>query len=446
MSLNKNYHYITLLNKYKDQILLLGNIHNINNLSNHLLLFYNYKISRKDSKIHLIKEIYKEKDDIWKNFSNSWKNISYGCIQYKCKILPKLNEINLNMPLSYILCDDKEIGGGMYIACAYQFLGQIQNEIIEDIKQFDKNIDLDDKLYPIQLLSKDEILSFNFDKIKFYQTFYFDFYSYEQKIIPCLDKINNDIKNELLLIHKIKKCDYENLNVIQYNYELLSFNLNQQSNFIQVILEEIIQENLDIKLYEKIKNDLSKKPFSDINDIYIETQIVCCQLKFENEIDKNQNLKLYIFSKNISVTFLDQLFYLQEILLCNIIDFYELLENFVFENIIESISPDFKKKIENEEKIVKNLEEMFQPENNNIYPSLNQTINAVKRFTVRCLLTDIESKFNLVLYIVRNDFWNITITEEQIDNFSRDFPEEILINNTYELYKILLKIEKKFKI
>ena len=30
--------------------------------------------------------------------------------------------------------------------------------------------------------------------------------------------------------------------------------------------------------------------------------------------------------------------------------------------------------------IVKNLEGMFQPENN--YPSLNQTINAVKRFTM----------------------------------------------------------------
>ncbi len=88
---------------------------------------------------------------------------------------------------------------------------------------------------------------------------------------------------------------------------------------------------------------------------------------------------------------------------------------------------------------------MFQPENNNIYPSLNKTIDAIKRFTVRCLLTDIESKFNLVLYIVRGDFWNINVTEEQIDNFSRDFPEEILINNTYELHQILIKIGTKFK-
>ena len=439
ISSTQNYHYIILLNKYKDQISLLYNLININALSKYLLVFYNYKLSRKDSKSHLIKEIFTENNIyLWKNFEKSWKNISYGCTQYKCKVLPKLKEMTLDMPVTYLLCDDKEIGGGMYLACAYQFLGQIQNEIIEDIQQCDNTVEFDEKIYPIQMLSKDEIFSFNFkEKIKYYETFFFDFNSSDSSIIYSLEKINNDIKNELILIHKIKKCDYENLDVIQYNYELLSFNLNQHSNFIQIISEEIPQENLEIKLFEKIKEDLSKKPYSEINDIYIETQIVCCQLKFENEIDKNQNLKLYIFSKNISATFLVQLFYLQEILLCNIIDFYELLENFVFENIIETISPDFKKKIENEEKIVKNLEEMFQPENNNIYPSLNQTINAVKRFTVRCLLTDIESKFNLVLYIVRNDFWNISITEEQIDNFSRDFPEEILINNTYELYKIL---------
>ena len=75
----------------------------------------------------------------------------------------------------------------MYLACAYQF----KNEIIEDIQQCDKTIEFDEKIYPIQMLSKDEIFSFNFkEKIKYYETFFFDFN--DSSIIYSLEKINND--------------------------------------------------------------------------------------------------------------------------------------------------------------------------------------------------------------------------------------------------------------
>ena len=271
-------------------------------------------------------------------------------------------------------------------------------------------------------------------------------YNIEEKCkINWIPKAQLEIENNSLgLIPHISLFDKSRKEIEPILENLIKEpNINNINIFIEFIKNN--ENDCSIKYSEKIKDNLSKKPFSDINDIYIETQIVCCQLKYENKIDKNKNLINYINEKNMKTPFLKYEKFINEILLCNIIDFYELLENFIFDNIIETISPDFKNKIENENEIEKKLEEMFQPENNNIYPSLNQTIDAIKRFTVRCLLTDIESKFNLVLYIVRGDFWNIDITEEQIDNFSRDFPEEILINNTYELYKMLFKIGTKFK-
>ena len=90
-----------------------------------------------------------------------------------------------------------------------------------------------------------------------------------------------------------------------------------------------------------------------------ETQIVCCQLKFENEINQNY---IYFFKKYF-FDFLRSIILLSGNL-CNW--FLWVIRKFCFWKYKQF---HLKKKIENEEMIVKNLEGMFQPENN--YPSLN---------------------------------------------------------------------------
>ncbi len=52
-----------------------------------------------------------------------------------------------------------------------------------------KTIEFEEKVYPSQMLSKDEIFSFK-EKIKYYETFFFDFN--DSSIIYSLEKINND--------------------------------------------------------------------------------------------------------------------------------------------------------------------------------------------------------------------------------------------------------------
>ena len=66
--------------------------------------------------------------------------------------------------------------------------------------------------------------------------------------------INRDVQLHLSNPN-VRKVNYEDLNVIQYKYELLS-NGNQHSNFIEVITRDIKQEKItDKKLLNYIKED-----------------------------------------------------------------------------------------------------------------------------------------------------------------------------------------------
>ena len=80
-----------------------------------------------------------------------------------------------------------------------------------------------------------------------------------------------------------------------------------------------------------------------------------------------------------------------------------------------------------------------------IYPTLLNVIKAVKKFIVRCLMSDIETHFAIRDYLTRKDLWNEIdgTTETMTDNMYNDFPESILICNTVKLYEMLNEMYKK---
>ena len=131
----------------------------------------------------------------------------------------------------------------------------------------------------------------------------------------------------------------------------------------------------------------------------------------------------------------------------NIISFYEMVEDRLFSSMIEFVSPDFKKEIS--DSVQKSVREFLKTsqlkENIGKYPSIQNLINVTQRFIIRCLLANIEPKFPIKEYMMRTDFWDLNVSEDVIDKFYFDFPDEIIIANTLPLLEIL-KITKESSI
>ena len=459
------YKYISILNKYSDQIDMMQNLFPISKVSNRMLNKYNAKLSRNDGKeSKLLNEFGSDDNEEWKNFECAWKNISHGAVQYKCKILPKLPSYELELNLAFLLCDDKEPGFGMYLACAYEFLGKTQNEIIEEVtaKQVtttEDGVNVDDdeenedkeslEKYPIQSLTPKEVLHFDSKLINIYEKFFSVFtFTKERKVMECdYDKINLSIK-DLLTDPMIKMIKYDQLNVIQYTNELLSFNDNQHSNFINVIKNAVTQYKItETQVLTQIDNTLNSKGTYDTENLYSNIELLCCQLKYENNISPKQTLREYIINsdKRQNYALLEQWNVTCDIRIEHIIDFYEIVEEKMFDCVVELISPDYKEPFEDRVKQFEDFKEKFGDDDGTIVPKLIYVIKALKKFVVRGLRTDIEKTFVLKHNLVREDFWNENdgVTEENVEYLIGYFPEDILIAHTFSTLDVLIELYNK---
>ena len=72
-----------------------------------------------------------------------------------------------------------------------------------------------------------------------------------------------------------------------------------------------------------------------------------------------------------------------------------------------------------------------------------ELINAMKCFSIRNLMRgDFSNEFAISEYLNREDIWEITVTESQIDEMVGRFPSEIKINKIKEAIEWLMKINK----
>ena len=445
------YRYISILNKYNAQIDMMQNLFPILNVSNRLLNMFNATLSRNDGKdIKLSKEFGNGSSEEWQQFTSAWKNISHGAVQYKCKILERLPQYELDLSLAFLLCDDKEPGFGMYLACAYEYFGKTQNEIIEEIYERATTKDEGDNVaYPIQSLTPKEVLRFDKSNINIYEKFFSVFtFTNERKVMECdYDKINTSIK-QILTDPMIKLVKYDQLNVIQYTNELLSFNENQHSNFITIIKSAVPQTKIvDQKVLTQIESALNAKGTYDTENLYSNIELLCCQLKYENKLSPSQTLKDYITSsdKRQHYTLLEQWNVCNDIHIENIIDFYEIVEERMFDCVIELISAEYKEPFDNRQNKFDDFKEKFGDDNGTIVPKLIYVIKALKKFVVRALRTDIEKTFVLKHNLYREDFWNENdgVTDDNVDYLIGYFPDDILIAHTFSTLDVLIELYNK---
>ena len=458
-NLGQKYQFLKIIIEKFDDVFMLSEIYPIIQFTNFMLNTFNYSLTRIEAKEKTIRRVLNDNPNgimMFKNFANAWKKIAPKVTQYGCKILPILEEITMDMPVSFVLVDDKELGYGMYVSAALQYIGKIQNEVLESIVFLIKennNYQLwgntDTTAYSIQKISQHDLIMYQTEKdiaeynfitcARFY-CIYNPNYGQGSIVEYNFGKIENELALKFLANKKFLK--YDDLNKIQFKFELLSFT-NKNSNLLNDVkskIKQILLDGEELKIIKRTVERLEQQNVAYLHQIFSSLEIILCSLKYTVN---PENVTISTYSQNIQAG--DKISYslrevhpLNNIKLSHIISFYELIEQHIFKYVIEFISPEYKISIKD---YCKTYIENFLKSINlkeNLYPSCKQLINTVQRFIIRCLVSNVEGKCPIKEYLIRNDFWDLNINEETIERFHDDFPEEVLVSNTVSLLNFLL--------
>jgi len=461
--MEKAFQFLKLLIDKIEEISLLAHLYPIITFTNYMQSLCNYKYTRAEAKEMKIKDIVagnEAAEKLFFEFAAAWKKIGHNVTQYGCKQLPPLDIIDLDMPLSFVLVDDRELGYGMYIAACFQYLGLIQNEVLEAIVYLIKENDayqiwgnMDTHKYQIQKISSHEILMYHIQEdyvsiltdtfSKFYDVFnpnYGDGLVVEYNF----EKIENELAFKLLTNKKF--VNYEDLNKIQYKFELLSIQ-NKHSNLLEDIKTKLEQTLLSTDDFSGVRKSLDKieqQNVAYLHHIFSSLEIILCNMRYSPSIE-NTTISNFVMKmqgvEKIS-PFLRESQPISGLLLSNILAFYEILEDRIFKYMIDYVSPDYAVEIKEsvELEIVSFMNTAYTDLTK--YPTADQIINVLQRFIIRCLVATIEPKFPIKEYMNRVDFWDLDVTEDQIDNVYFEFPDDIMISNTLSLLDFMREYKK----
>ena len=453
------------------------NVININELVNILLRKYNNNIDREKAKSLKISEclneckINKEKSKIPKNFIESWKKIKSYCRQYSCKPeMPELEitEENLDeLTLNYFLPDDGELGGGMYLASAYSYFINLQNEFINNM-MMTSDINSPIRAYSYQLNQEIKVQE-----------------ATEEDLIDL--KIIDKLLNEFILIYSMRdifkdgKINYKGFNMpVNYNFmaienELVGILLPGVKKFVSddekgepIKFVTYLYEAFRGKRSSIITNYNDKYPSRDLttnekeyliefleNENNIIEILSSCQILIDFIQNENYNKKKSIYSviKNMPK-------YIE--LNSNLIEFFERIGDKIIEpnnnqkafsvdtliniyNLIEykcwnqfknNLNEQYKQPIneENKRKIQNRINDIIK-ENSLI--KKQDLADAIRRLISRYLGgkredTDINENQKLMDYISRADLWKPSISgdnnfENELSNIFNQIQSDIKI-------------------
>jgi len=176
-------------------------------------------------------------------------------------------------------------------------------------------------------------------------------------------------------------------------------------------------------------------------------EIVLCSLRYGDATQtENCQIRLYInrlpSADKISV-YLKNTEPFSNVMLSNILSFYSVVEEQLFKFIIDFISPDYCRPLDDDvtREIVKWWGDYYEFAKDR-YPHPEQLIKVIQRFIIRCLVASLEPKFPIKEYLNRIDFWDVDMNEEIIDNFYFEFPDTVLIANTMSFLDLMKEYYK----
>ena len=239
----KRYPIINFVLNQNQQFEYLQNIPILNKVTNMFMQYYSYNIERKEAQE---KTILSEKraviDNLFNNdknqfnaimqlYTKSWNEIKDIAIKFGCKDEMPIHEIKNyeEEKIAYFLVDKSDFGFGMYLAAAYQYLIELQNNFIEGFINFTKENKEDSvhKNYIIQLNKKINIQDA------------------EKKDIQ--KRITEEKLNDIINSSSIRKCFTEDGIVTYNNYEGIYIDLNQVEKLLcEAVLSQVKNFKTDI--------------------------------------------------------------------------------------------------------------------------------------------------------------------------------------------------------
>jgi hypothetical protein len=460
----KKYIFLDMLINRFDEISLLSNLAPIINLTNYMTDKYNHRLKRQEAKDLLIRDSIKDENvsNLFEKFEEAWGNISHHITQFDCKELP-VGEINSNKCLAFLLPDNVELGYGLYMCAAFQYLGKIQNnllnsffEIVETNTRYTEQFIINKTTYPIQKIPENAIImneQYDIEFLKDLYVKYYTIYSNEigkgSNIEYNFEKIDMDIASKFFLGKRKVDCENYNISKIQYQFELLS--LKGNSSLITDIIEKIPQKIMDrdkcFEVTTYLRNNIdSRKNIALMNQIFRSLDYILCEIKYNrksktittlgemiNAIRNNNIINPYLRDPPFNSLGLD-----------NIIHLYQIVEGFMFNYELPSLSGEYSKPLSIEAN--ENLKNYFNTVlNNERYPSLQEIKPMLERFILRYLFTMMDSN-PLKYYISRTDLWNLDTSEDKMDNFRDNLPEDILLEHSravWELVRNLIEVNER---
>ena len=457
------------INNDIDQLNLLKYLPDFNKFVNFMIDTYSYKISREEASKRILEDedIYRDNQQnfqkIFKSFKNIWKKLKPYATKFESRNEMPSIDLNENKSLAYFLNDDGEIGKGMYIAAAYEYFIDLQNnfldKLIEPLKQngilhhyvknFEKTID-------IQKAKKTEVL--NFDKINsiFIRTIYdnckrnifneeynnINFRNYKQYIYD-FDSIEKYL-GDILLPGIVKFNDINTLKFVTFNYEGFRGN---KSNILYDFSLKYKQKPLSLEnkqaIYDSIKDNLQDKRV-DLSKILFSIQLLIYYLTQDVKNEKDDIKKIiddlpeYVNLSRECKEFFDKITLKVE----EILDVYSYFELLCFKPLIDKLGEKFKKKIDEEKS--KNILNLFIEKKLKVINKKNLSSacrKIISRYLVSTRNDEIFNENNKIdLYLDREEIWPKSIWKDE-NKIKEDLEilrkEELTLGDCYELYNLL---------
>ena len=478
-------------NNLTENAILVNNLNNINKFANLLLNIYSFKISRDDAKTRKLSDelpfimnsynkIYNSsindkkvfEDKYINPFINSWNQIKDKLLKYNEKIIvdksrgEKPLEIKINNPISnFLVDDDDDKDGGLFLASAYENMIEWQNQFLDEIiSKNNTNGILNSYIYQlekeinIQDATEDEIININDNTKKIF---------YDLILSSSMRNIFDD-KND--------KINYKNYNDIIYDYDLIEEELGKiilpglkrfkkdKIKFVTFLYEGFRRGNSKIlieysnkykqrELNETERNCIDalkqNKNYRVYNDIFSSLQILMNEIIKENY---DQNYLLYDIIKKLPkyIILNDDITKLMEnnynnkscFTINSLVSFFEYFEDLCWNQIKKHIPSNYKLEInDNAKQYISNY---FNNTSHSKKLNKKHFTTALRKLISRSIAgshqdIDMKSDLKLKMYIKREDLWNRVLLKTKLFNQEIDkiFKEEILVGHCWKLYNLL---------
>ncbi|CAG9322655.1 unnamed protein product [Blepharisma stoltei] len=456
---SQQFNLLSIYFKNYEEIKTIESLYPIIDLTNSLLEIYNHKIARDQARNLTIKDAIFANESIkekFRKFKQAWKSKGIDELYYECKRLESIEFEDENSPLSYFLVDNKEVGGGMYMAAALLELASRHNKLLGLMKdalpsnQPNSFQSSSIEMHPVQNAMKNHILSCELDDPDIINSSSINNpqYGKGRELIYDFEKLQSYLANSLLTK---KYLDKSKLGLIQYQFELLNIQ-DENSGLISEIHNLICQQpfsketEIKVKLFFKELKEKEERGYQIIvKEIYSSLDYILCYLKNSKE---NPEKSISDFCQRLNQAkiseFIKGRHALAEISLFNIVALYEHIEFCYFPYMKDLIRAEFQKSA-NKDVIKHQLHGLIEECDGLRLPTRLQAQNALMRFIMRCLTAELNPNLPIQMYIQKSDFWDKSVSYEQIQLFEMRFSEKVKISHSLATYEEIMTIGEELE-